>query len=191
MTTPGPGSTPDGSAQAPTATGELLPTATGRDLVLERVLPGSLDDAWASITESDRLGRWFCTWTGEARVGGTLELTLVAEEGDATSRAEILACDPPTHLAVSTQDQGGQWRLEATLTPLGSDQTRLRFVHHLDQEANPEEVGPGWEYYLDRLVAAMTGSAMPDFDDYWPSLAPAYADNQSAATGVRGPESGH
>ena len=92
----------------PTPTGQVIPTAIGRDLVLERVLPGSIDDAWASITESDRLARWFCTWTGEPRVGATLELTLVAEEGDATSQAEILACEPPTHLAVSTRQQHPQ-----------------------------------------------------------------------------------
>jgi hypothetical protein len=48
-------------------------------------------------------------------------------------------------------------------------------VHHLDTEANSEEIGPGWEYYLDRLIAAMNGNPMPDFDDYWPNLASAYA----------------
>ena len=160
----------------PTSTGSVTATETGRDLVLERVLPGSLDDAWASITESDRLGRWFCTWTGKPGVGATLELTMVAEEGDATSQAEIVACEPPVHLAVSTHDQAGDWFLEATLTAVDATHTRLRFVHHLDAAANPEEVGPGWEYYLDRLIAAMNGDAMPDWDDYWPALAPAYAD---------------
>ena len=160
----------------PTTTGQVIPTAGGRDLVLERVLPGSIDDAWASITESDRLARWFCTWTGEPRVGATLELTLVAEEGDAKSHAEIVACEPPTHLAVSTHDQGGNWLLDATLFPIDADHTRLRFVHHLDDKAKAEEVGPGWEYYLDRLVAAMTGNPPPDFNDYWPSLASGYAD---------------
>lgn len=163
----------------PTPTGQVIPTAIGRDLVLERVLPGSIDDAWASITESDRLARWFCTWTGEPRVGATLELTLVAEEGDAKSQAEIVACEPPTHLVVSTHDQGGTWLLEATLTPIDSNRTRLRFVHHLDEEAKSEEVGPGWEYYLDALVAAMDGNPMPSFEDYWPSLASAYADRTS------------
>jgi uncharacterized protein YndB with AHSA1/START domain len=165
----------------PTPTGHVIPTAIGRDLVLERVLPGSIDDAWVRITESDRLARWFCTWTGEPRVGATVELRLVAEEGDATFHAEILACEPPTHLAVSTHDQGGgTWVLEATLTPIDSNHTRLRFVHHLDEEAKSEEVGPGWEYYLDGLAAAMTGDPMPDFDDYWPSLASAYVDRTSA-----------
>jgi uncharacterized protein YndB with AHSA1/START domain len=163
----------------PTPTGRVIPMATGRDLVLERILPGSIDDAWASITESDRLARWFCTWTGEPRVGATVELTLVAEEGDATSSAEILACEPPTHLAVSTHDQGGAWLLEVTLTPIDSEHTGLRFVHHLDEAANSEEIGPGWEYYLDRLVAAMNANPMPNWDDYWPTLASAYADPTS------------
>ena len=166
----------------PTPTGKVIPTAIGRDLVLERVLPGSIDDAWASITESDRLARWFCTWTGEARVGATLELSLVAEEGDATSQAEITACEPPTHLAVSTHAQGGTWLLEATLTPIDSNHNSLRFVHHLDEQTKSEEVGPGWEYYLDRLVAAMNGNPMPDFEDYWPSLSSAYADGTSASS---------
>ena len=155
-----------------TPTGKVIPTPTGRDIVLERVLPGSIDDAWASITESDRLARCFCTWIGEPRVGATVELRLVAEEGDATSHAEILAYEPPTHLVVSTHDPGGSLVLEATLTPIDSDHSRLRFVHHLDEEAKSEEVGPGWEYYLDALVAAMNGNPMPDFDDYCPSLAP-------------------
>jgi uncharacterized protein YndB with AHSA1/START domain len=156
----------------PSPTGKVIPTADGRDLVLERDLPGSIEDAWASITESERLGRWFCTWTGEPGVGSTVELTLVAEEGDAKSQAEILACDPPTRLSVST----GAWLLEASLTPIDSNHTRMRFVHHLNESDKSEEVGPGWEFYLDRLMAATDSTAMPDWDDYWPALASAYAE---------------
>jgi uncharacterized protein YndB with AHSA1/START domain len=163
-----------------TTIGQVVTTTTGRDLVLERVLPGSIDDGWASITESERLARWFCTWTGDPRVGGTIELKLVAEEGDATAQGEILACQPPTHLAVSTHDQAGTWLLEATLTPIDASHTRLRFVHHLDEKDNVNEVGPGWEYYLDALVAAMNDHPMPDWDDYWPSLSVAYADANQA-----------
>jgi hypothetical protein len=54
-------------------------------------------------------------------------------------------------------------------------------VHHLDEEAKSEEIGPGWEYYLDRLAAAMNGSPVPDWDDYWPSLGSAYAGRTAAA----------
>jgi uncharacterized protein YndB with AHSA1/START domain len=165
---------------SPTPTGRVLATADGRDLVLERDLPGSIEDAWASITESERLARWYCSWTGEPRVGATVQLTLVGEDSDATSPAEIVACEPPNHLAVSTHDESGSWRLEATLTPIDPNRTRLRFVHHLDPEANAEEIGPGWEYYLDRLMATWTDAPPPDWDDYWPSLAAAYAVQTSA-----------
>ena len=43
-----------------------------------------------------------------------------------------------------------------------------------------EGVGPGWDYYLDRLVAAETGDdlaadlAAIDFDDYFPALSEHY-----------------
>ena len=30
-------------------------------------------------------------------------------------------------------------------------------------------VGPGWEYYLDMLVAAHGGQPLPSFDDYFPA----------------------
>ena len=66
---------------SPTPTGEVRRTGEGRDLVLVRDLPGSIDDVWASLTESERTGRWFASWTGDGRVGGAITLTLVAEEG--------------------------------------------------------------------------------------------------------------
>ncbi|WP_211590177.1 hypothetical protein [Microbispora sp. H11081] len=37
------------------------------------------------------------------------------------------------------------------------------------------EIGPGWEYYLDMLVAARDGSPRPDFAAYYPEMRPYYA----------------
>jgi uncharacterized protein YndB with AHSA1/START domain len=166
---------------SPTPTGEVRRTPEGRDLVLTRELPGSLEEAWASLTESARTARWYASWTGDARVGGTIELTLVAEEGSPTSPATIEVCEPPTRLALRTDDAGGSWSLEARLEPLGPDRTRLTFLHHLTAADQTRELGPGWEYYLDRLQASVTDQPMPDFDDYWPSLADAYTDQDPAA----------
>ena len=151
------------------ATGRLIATPSGRDLVLTRHFPAPIEDVWASITESDRTARWFAAWEGEPGVGSRITLTLVAEEGQPTTAATIDACDPPTRLAISTVDEHGSWHLEATLAPVG-DGTELTFVQHLDPEADPSEVGPGWEYYLDRLVAAEAGAPLPDFDSYFPRL---------------------
>ena len=160
---------------SPTPTGEVRRTAAGRDLILIRDLPGSIEDAWASLTESERTGRWFASWTGEGRVGGTITLTLVAEDGAPTSEATIEACERPTRLAVRTEDASGSWELEAHLEPLGPERTRLTFVHHLSASDQAEQIGPGWEFYLDRLDASRTERPMPDFGDYWPSMGPYYA----------------
>jgi len=158
-----------------TPTGEVRRIAANRDLVLIRELRGSIEDVWASLTESERTGRWFASWTGDGRVGGAITLTLVAEEGAPTSAATIEACEPPTRLAVRTVDASGTWELEVTLEPLGSERTRLTFVHHLSASDQAEQTGPGWEYYLDRLDASRTDQPMPDFGDYWPSMGPYYA----------------
>jgi hypothetical protein len=65
----------------------------------------------------------------------------------------------------------GTWRLELLLSESGGT-TELRLVHHLDSEDAVGEVGAGWEYYLDMLVAARDGSSPADFDDYYPAMKP-------------------
>ena len=75
---------------------------------------------------------------------------------------------------VSSKDEYGTWRLEAKLAEADGT-TELTFVHHLDAGANPGEVGPGWEYYLDRLVASRDGGTAPDFDAYFPAQAAYYS----------------
>lgn len=157
----------------PTPTGRIVPTADGRDLVLTRTFRAPIDDVWASITESERTARWFASWSGEAGTGRRIRYRLEFEEGRPEGEMTIDACDPPRHLAVSSRDEYGSWRLEATLAAEG-DTTVLTFVQHLDAGAKPTEVGPGWEYYLDRLVASRDGGPEPDFDDYYPGQAEYY-----------------
>ena len=61
----------------------MKPTGTvedgGKTLVLRRHFSVSIDDVWASVTESERLGRWFGTWTGDPATGSvmvTMRLTV-------------------------------------------------------------------------------------------------------------------
>ena len=48
----------------------------------------------------------------------------------------------------------------------------------IDDPAGLENIGPGWEYYLDRLVAAETGGDVEAiaWDDYYPAQAAYYGD---------------
>ncbi|MBF6212855.1 SRPBCC family protein [Nocardia puris] len=154
----------------PTPTGRLIPTEQGHDLVLTRTYRAPIEDVWASVTESERTARWYGSWEGEAGPGREVAVRLLFEEGQPTVTMTIDACAPPRHLALSSADESGNWRLELTLTEHG-DRTELRFVHHLDADTAKQagEVGPGWEYYLDALTAAREGGTLPVFEDYYPA----------------------
>jgi uncharacterized protein YndB with AHSA1/START domain len=147
--------------------GRLQPTAEGRDLVLTRSFRASIEDVWGSITESERTARWFASWTGEPGAGKTIRYRM-SFEGEAPEADMLIeVCEPPHHLAVATRDEYGGWHLEAKLVEVDGV-TELTFVHHLEDEVNVGEVGPGWEYYLDMLVASRGDDQVPDFDDYFP-----------------------
>jgi hypothetical protein len=66
-------------------------------------------------------------------------------------------------------DENGTWHLDLVLAESGGV-TELRFTQHMTDPADVGQVGPGWEYYLDALVAARDGQPMPTFDDYYPSM---------------------
>ncbi|WUH97937.1 SRPBCC family protein [Spirillospora sp. NBC_00431] len=152
----------------PTPTGRLFGTATGTDLRMTRQYKATIDDVWASITEPERTARWFGHWSGEGRPGATVRLKLTQEDGQPESDMTIIACEPPHRLEVETVDEYGRWHLEARLDE-SAGVTTLTFLHHLDPDTEVSTTGPGWEYYLDLLTAAIEGGPKPDFDDYYPA----------------------
>ena len=156
------------------ATGKLVPTERGVDLVLVRSLALPIEEAWAHLTDPGLTERWFGPWEGDGRAGGSVRIRLRFEEGEPAVRARILACDAPHRLALHTVDEYGSWELELALEEDGDADALLRFVHHLDADADAGDIGPGWEYYLDLLVAATEGTEQPGFDRYYPALREEY-----------------
>jgi uncharacterized protein YndB with AHSA1/START domain len=163
----------------------VSPRATGRVerrdgvdlLVLERTLPLPPADLWAAVTESDRLARWFASWAGDP-ASGHMTVQMVAEGDDVPPAVyEVRACVPPHRYAVHSSDEYGVWDIELSVTAAGGSGATLTFAQVVHDAAALEAVGPGWDYYLDRLVAAETGGdpAAVSWDDYHPVLAGHYA----------------
>ncbi|MFV2116175.1 SRPBCC family protein [Micromonospora sp. LOL_025] len=150
---------------SPTPTGRLI----GDDLVLTRTFRAPLADVWASLTDPTRTARWFGPWQGEAAPGRTIKVQMVHEDGQPWMDMTIDACEPPRRLAVSAVDEHGSWHLDMTLVE-SAGVTELRFTQHLTGTESVGEVGPGWEYYLDALMASRDGQPAPDFDDYYPAM---------------------
>ena len=116
--------------------------------------------------------------------GSTIRVQLGFEEGAPWSDARIETCDPPGHLAITTLDAAGNWYLEVTLAANG-DHTALTFVQHRENTDGAAEIGPGWEYYLDNLIASRDGRSLPQFEDYFPSMQQYYLDQAEQLPGSR------
>lgn len=142
-------------------------------IVLERTFAAPVEDVWAAVTEPERLQRWIGTWTGDPASG---QVTfLMTAEGDDVEPETVAVdeCDPPHLLRTRSWTSGDQvWEVELRLSE-HEGTTTLTFVQVIDDPAAASEVGPGWEYYLDRLVAAETGGDVRavDFErDYYPAM---------------------
>jgi len=149
-------------------------------LVLTREFRAPVTDVWAAVTESDRLGRWIGTWTGDP-ASGSVDFRMTYEgDGSYVGRYDIDVCEPPHRLVLRTHSAGLSWHLELDLAEADSV-TTLTFAQVMSDPEIAENVGPGWEFYLDRLVAAETGGdvAAIVFEDYYP----AQADHYRAAFG--------
>lgn len=164
----------------PIPTGRIVPTPDGFDLVLTRAIRGSVEDVWASITESDRTVRWFGRWEGLAEPGALVRMQMGFEEGEPWCDVRIESCDPPQHLALTVVDGAGNWFLELSLASRG-EWTDLTFVQHRETTDGVGDIGAGWEYYLDNLLASREGTALPTFGDYYPAMQGYFTDQADGA----------
>lgn len=137
----------------------------GTTLAFTRTFASPIDDVWSSITESDRLARWFGTWTGDPSSGSVMVTMNAEAEPVEPSSYVIRACEPPHLLAVSTSDEGGVWHLRAELSESDGITTLVFSQERIDPE-HVASAGVGWEWYLDRLAAAVAGDAPPSLDDF-------------------------
>ena len=144
----------------------------GKDLVLTRTFRAPIEDVWTSITESESCSRWFARWEGEPGPGKMIRWKMTHEKGDAWQDVKIDRCEAPRHVAVTSQGNYG-WSLEVTLKQTG-DTTEMTFVHRDIDKKMVGEVGAGWEYYLDMLVAVRLNEKLPVWDDYYPAVKPYY-----------------
>ena len=149
------------------ATGRLVPTVDGKKLIVSRTFRAPIEDVWASVTEPARTARWFGTWKGDAAPGRMIKVQMGFEDQAPWLDKRIDACDPPRRLALS--NASGNMRIELLLSH-SEGETELRLVHHLDPTDDIGSYGPGWEYYLDMLVAARDDLPTPNFDDYYPAM---------------------
>ena len=164
----------------------MSPTATGRReerdgvayVVFQREFRAPIADVWAAVTEPERLVRWIGTWAGDP-ASGEIAFRMTAEAEDAPEEKVFIdECHEPTRLvmrAARPDDHSQLWSWQIDLSETDGV-TTLTFAQEVINVTLAESVGPGWDYYLDRMVAAETGGDLTaiDFNDYYPALAAHY-----------------
>lgn len=151
------------------------PTGVIRDgnrIAFTRTFAATVEDVWASVTEPDRLARWYGTWTGHPSTG-QISVTMTSEDDHAGDPVSIRVCDPPQRLGLTLTGGGEAWQLDLEVDDIGGGKSTLTLVQTFSEPDIIPMVGPGWDFYLDRLVAAETGSNVEaiDFDaDYYPAM---------------------
>jgi uncharacterized protein YndB with AHSA1/START domain len=161
-------------------TGRVVSVAGGHALVLERTFKAPIEDVWASITESERLERWIGRWEGEPGPGRTIRFLMTAEEAAEPEDVRIIDCEPPRLLRMVFDQGPDGWHVDLTLNE-SDGVTTLRFTQGIGDGLDISDVGPGWEYYLDRLVAARAGTPLPEWGSDYLGQSEHYAGEQAAA----------
>lgn len=140
-------------------------------VVFTRTFAAPLGDVWAACTEQERMQRWIGTWTGDP-ASGEVAFRMTAEGEDVPEEVYLVAvCEPPRRLVLRSRDAASfradgsgprvAWQHTLELDEAGGV-TTLTFTQVVpngpagaDMVAN---VGPGWDYYLDRLVTMFSGA---------------------------------
>ena len=166
--------TNDAPTTAPIPTGRIADGPLGQEIQLVRKFRAPIDAVWAAMTESDRLGRWIGRWEGDPRTG-RVDFFMTAEgEDPPAAEYRIEVCEPPHRFAGTTAVGEDQWHLRFELSEHAGI-TTLVFAQKM--VADVGDVGPGWEYYLDRLVAALTDDDITavHWDAYYPVMRAYYS----------------
>lgn len=159
-----------------TITGTVAKIDGHPNLVILRRFRATADEVWRELTESERLERWIGRWEGDPKTGHvTFFMTAEGQEPE-PEEYTILECDRPRRFAGDTSQGEGSWHLWFELAEETPGDTVLTFGQRLNPGEDVGSIGPGWEYYLDRLVAAQAGLDADDvqWDDYFPALQSPY-----------------
>ena len=139
-------------------------------VVFTRTFAAPLEDVWAACTEPERMERWIGTWTGDP-ASGEVAFRMTAEGDDVPEEVYLVeVCEPPRRFVLRSRDAtpfsadgsgpGVTWQLALELTETGGV-TTLTFTQAVPDGPTGAEmvssVGPGWDYYLDRLATALDG----------------------------------
>ncbi|MGO4958429.1 SRPBCC domain-containing protein [Luteococcus sp. Sow4_B9] len=149
--------------------GQLEAEQSARAMVVTREVPVTVEELWRWITESERTAQWYGPWRtadgSPATVGTEVLVTMSEEEQAPESGMRVEACEGPSLLRLaSTAPAPFDWRLSLECAPAGSGSTVSLRHHAIPEDIPLADLGAGWEFYLERLVCAISGAEPLSFE---------------------------
>ena len=124
------------------------------DVLLEEVLPHSVEDVWEAITDPGAISGWLmATSDFEPRVGTAFRLKTDRLSADGWVKAEVLELEPPRRMvwSWSVDDGLGPSTVTFELAAEGGG-TRLRLTHAGEiNDAAGAEISGGWPSRIELL----------------------------------------
>jgi len=162
-------------ARRPTGTAGDGPR--GREVQITRRWQAEPGAVWEAFTVPERLELWIGRWEGDPR-RGTITFFMTAEGEDVEGEeCTVVECEPPRSVTLDTSVGDQVWHLRFTVDHDPSEGITTVVFAQLLADGDMGDVGPGWEYYLDRLGAVLDGQDAQSisFEDYHPSMSAYYA----------------
>jgi uncharacterized protein YndB with AHSA1/START domain len=130
-----------------------------------------VEDLWSSVTDPQRLAKWYGVVNGDLSDGG--EFTAVVHASGWDGRGRIGACVPPRRLAVTMWEQEGKEHAVAAEL-VDDDQANLV----LEVRGLPLDLvwayGAGWQVHLEDLGTHLAGREGRNPPTRWDELEPLY-----------------
>ncbi|WP_411734306.1 SRPBCC domain-containing protein [Paeniglutamicibacter sp.] len=157
------------------AHGGVEPSLPGRRIVIELDAPYGVRDIWDAFTTVEGLRSWAGILRENAESGNQRFAFL--EEGLESAAGSVLVhqCRPPYKFRLTVDTDQGPWDLGLDLSSRAGTK-KITFTHELGAADDPGTIGPGWEYYLQRMLVHLKGGNVDSvlWNDYYPALVPAY-----------------
>ncbi|OIH86067.1 hypothetical protein BLJ79_04530 [Arthrobacter sp. UCD-GKA] len=145
-------------------------------IVITRSVEVTPQRLWETFTDATALAGWIGVLrTDEATGKRTFSMLEGVQESD-PEELDITRCRAPHELEYTTTSKFGGWGMGLVIRPAAGG-CELEFHQVLGDADDPRNMGPGWEYYMQRAIAHTLGED-PDevaWDEFYPALADAYA----------------
>ncbi len=157
---------------SPKPTGRFAHRDDGLYLLLDRLFAAPIEDVWFSLTNPHEMQKWIGTYTGQPSTRG-VKLRMTSEPEAEWEYVSILECHAPHRFLAESREGPDQMRVFCHLREAGG-MTTLTLGQRLHQASDAATIGPGWDYYLDRLIAARADKPLPEWEHYYPAHAGYY-----------------